>query len=139
FWVEKHRRALLARKIDIQMQLIVLEADIPQMPNASGVIPRDKIVEEKSHAFDAEIANDETMRAIFSRRNIFAGVILSVPGGRERVTADGKLIDVRLAVENANEFPFRVVNAETDRAVERWRQKTDADASRFGWTRRGRW
>src|SRR5207248_851254 len=52
---------------------------------------------------------------------------------------DGKFIDIRLAVENANEFPFWVVNAEANRAVE-WRgQKTDANTSLRGWTRRGRW
>src|SRR5438034_5497265 len=111
------------------MQLIVAKPDIPKMPDARGVIARDKIVKEKSHAFNAEVADHETMRAVFSRRNIFARVILSVPRGRKGVVADRKFVNVRLAVQDANEFPFRVVNAEPYRAVERRRAETDPDAS----------
>ena len=130
---------LVARKIDINMKFVVVDPDISEMPDARGIIARDKIVIKKSDAFDGEIADHETVRAVFPGGNIFAGIILSIPSGRERVAADGKLIDVRLAVQDANEFPFRVVNAEADCAVERRGQKTDPDASRIGWTRRGRW
>ena len=48
---------------------------------------------------------------------------------RERVVSDAELIDVRLAMQNPDELPFCVVDAEADRSVEWRRQEADAHTS----------
>src|SRR2546421_12436981 len=83
----------------------------------------DPIVEEKSYPLDLEIADDKSMRAVFSGRNVFASVVLSVPGRRKRIAADIEFIDVCFAKKDAHQFSLRIVNTEADRAIERRRNE----------------
>src|SRR2546423_1709147 len=90
----------------------------------------DPIVKEKSYALDLQIANDEAVRAIFAGRSLFSGVVLSIPGRRERVAPDIEFVDIRFAKKNTDQFSFRVVNAQADRPIQRRRHETDPNASR---------
>ena len=65
---------------------------------------------------------------IFSGRQVLLVVILAVPLRYKSIRADGEFIELSLLVQNASEFAGLVVNPEADRAFQRWRKETDADA-----------
>src|SRR5439155_24927747 len=129
-------------QIDREQQILIVHSQGPNPGKARSLRRADPIVKEKPDALDLEIADDKTVRTVFARRHVVAGVVFAVPGRRERVAADCELVDVRFAKKNAHQFSFRVVEAETDRSFEWRRAEADADISRRSagrWRRRWRW
>src|SRR5437588_12060825 len=95
---------------------------------------RHPIVEEVADAFHITGRDCVTARVIFSRRQIFAIVIFSIPRRAERILSDLEIIELSFAFEYTDEPVVRIVNPETECAVERRRKKTYAN--RFGRRRR---
>ena len=65
---------------------------------------------------------------IFSGRQVLLVVILAVPLRYKSIRADSEFIKLRLLLQNADEFAGLVINAETDRALQRGWNESDADA-----------
>ena len=117
-------------QVDREQQILIVHRQGPNPGKARSLRRADPIVKEKSDALDLELADDKTVRAVFARRHVVAGVVFAVPGRRERVAADRELVDVRFAKKNAHQFSLRVVDAETDRSIEWRRDEADPDVSR---------
>ncbi len=67
-----------------------------------------------SEVVDLRLRNHVTARAIFSRWQIFAGIVLAVPGRAQRVFVDREVVDLGFAMENADEFVVRIKNPEAE-------------------------
>ena len=77
------------------------------------------------------------MRAVFSGWDILSLIIFPVPCGRKRVGPNVEFINIRLAIKGPDKFPFRIVDAEADRPLERRREETDPHGP-LAWRRRRR-
>src|SRR5437763_13946456 len=80
--------------------------------------------------------NQERSGGIFPRRQIVIVFILPVPFRAERIRPDGELIEFCFLMEHPYELSPLIINAETDFALQRWRNKTDPNRSCRGriWT-----
>src|SRR5207245_3503081 len=73
-----------------------------------------------------------TARAVFTAWQIFACIVFAVPGRAERVFVDREVVNLRLAVQNADEFVVGIKNPETDCSFHRRRNEPELNSSYRG-------
>ena len=56
-------------------------------------------------------------------------IILSIPSGRERISPDRKVVQLRVLMQDAHEFAGLIVNPKADRALHWRRNETDPGTS----------
>ena len=77
----------------------------------------DPIVEMDRLAADLDMTRDEPPRRVGPLGNGLAGIVLSVPRGRESVQPDTEAVEGPFLAEHANQFSVTVENPETHRAA----------------------
>ena len=57
-------------------------------------------------------------------------IILSIPSRHERISADREVVQLRILMQDADDFAGLIVNPKADHAVHWRRNETDPDVSR---------
>src|SRR5262249_39420616 len=83
FRINNQSRFFAVEKVDIEIQFIVTKTHRLQVLNAWRHGAIDEIVEKETDALDVEIADYDTMGAVFTRRKISTAIVFPVPGRRQ--------------------------------------------------------
>ena len=99
----------------------------------------DPIVEVNRLTTDSNTARHESPRRVGPFGNLLAGIVLSVPRGREPVQPDTEAVEGPFLAEHAHQFSVTIENSETHRAAAGRGDKAYLRALRRGGLRKRGW